>query len=178
MLWSTVWFFCWLHINCWNALEVKKSPHGKEFSRVVFPKKVITALHCWTRSNVSLPHAGWVSEWDCTAAAEHLWEGEGRGEGKAKGGVGEALPVCSAKDLSCRKEEPCQQMPNPCGTCQTAPYPSQSAKIKIIHCLISLTSPIKGCFFPLLGESPCCKIPALISAFNNMCCTSAQKESS
>lgn len=51
------------------------------------------------------------------------------------------------------------------------------SKKNIIHCLISLTSPIKGCFFPLLGQSPCCRTPALISAFNNMCCTSAQKES-
>lgn len=68
--------------------------------------------------------------------------------------------------------------------CQTNAVPAKPHLIplnqqkKIIHCLISLTSPIKGWFFPLLGQSPCCKIPALISAFNNMCCTSAQKESS
>lgn len=127
---TTVWFSD-SFTNCLNALEVKKTHMENCFPVCsLSPKKVITVLHWWSCKNILLPHPAWVSEWDFTATAEHLWKREGRGEGKAKGGVREALPVCSAKDLNCRKEEPCQQMPNRCGTCQTTPYPSPSAKKK------------------------------------------------
>lgn len=143
----------------------------------LFPKKVITVLHCWTRKNVSLPHPVWVSEWDFTATAEHLWKREARGGERQKGEWGK--PSLSALQRIWTAEKR-----NRVSKCQTDAIPAKPHLIllnqqkKIIHCLISLTSPVKGCFFPLLGQSPCCKIPALISAFYNMCCTSAQKESS
>lgn len=170
--WTAVWFFWQLHklLKCFRG---KKEKH-MENCFPMFPKKVITALHCWTCKNVSLPHPVWVSEWDFTATAVKKRR---KREGKGRRGSGEALPVCSAKDLSCSREEPCQQMPNQCSTCQTAPYPSQSAKKNYpLPDFSYLTNKGLG-FFPLLGQSPLCKIPALISAFNNMCCTSAQKES-
>lgn len=108
--------------------------------------------------------------------AEHLWKREGRGEGKAKGGRGGSPPWLSTLQRIWTAEKK-----NHVSKCQTNAIPAKPHLILLnqqknypLPDFSYLTNKGLG-FFPLLGQSPCCKILALISGFNNMCCTSAQK---
>jgi len=83
----------------------------------LFPERVITVRHCQTCKNFSLSHPGCVSEGDFTAMMNSCEKEKKKGSERQSGVWGKpSLTVYSAKDLNCRKEEPCQQMPNQCDT--------------------------------------------------------------
>lgn len=116
--------------NCLNALDVEKPTRKAVFQRArCSPKRWLqyctVGLAKMSRYHIQFEGQSEIAQQQLNTCEKEKEEGRGR----QKGEWGKpSLTVYSAKDLNCRKEEPCQQMPNQCGTCQTAPYPSQSAK--------------------------------------------------
>lgn len=163
--------------NCLNASVVEKPTWKTAFQcACCSPKRWLqycTARHAkMSRYHIQFECQGEISQQQLNTGEKEKEEGRE----KAKGGVGGSPPCLSAlQRIWTAEKRNRQQMPNQCSTCQTAPYPSQSAKKNYpLPDFSYLTN--KGLVFSLI-RTPRCKILALISAFNNMCCTSAQKES-